>query len=63
MFKWLSFGPSKDPCQTCFRIVMKFKLLLTTYSYVWGETDEQHDKHLKQVLERAQQQNLKLNKS
>ena len=30
---------------------------------IWGETDEQHDRRLKQVLERARQRNLKLNKS
>ena len=30
---------------------------------IWGETDEQHDKRLKKVLERVRQQNLKLNKS
>ena len=27
---------------------------------IWGETDEQHDRRLKQVLERARQRNLKL---
>ena len=30
---------------------------------IWWETDEQHNKRLKQVLERVGQQNLKLNKS
>ena len=30
---------------------------------LWGESDEQHDRHLMQVLERARKRNLKLNKS
>ena len=42
---------------------MEFKLLLTTYSYGEGETDEQHDKRFNQVLERVQQWNHKLSKS
>ena len=46
---------SKDSCQTCFGTLMEFKLLLTTYSYGEGETDEQHDKRFNQVLERVQQ--------
>ena len=29
---------------------------------IWGENKEQHDERLKQVLERARQKNLKLNK-
>ena len=29
---------------------------------IWGENQQQHDKHLRQVLERARQKNLKLNK-
>ena len=30
---------------------------------IWGENDEQHDSRLMQVLERARNRNLKLNKS
>ena len=30
---------------------------------IWGETIQQHDRRLKQVLDRARQRNLKLNKS
>ena len=68
MFKRLPFGLSSS--QDIFQRIMSDMFqdidgveFVVDDLLIWGETDEQHDRRLKQVLERARQRNLRLNKS
>ena len=68
MFKRLPFGLSSS--QDIFQRIMSDMFqdidgveVVVDDLLIWGETDEQHDRRLKQVLERARQRNLRLNKS
>ena len=68
MFKRLPFGLSSS--QDIFQKIMSEIFediqdveVVVDDLLVWGETDEQHNKRLTQVLERAKQRNLKLNKA
>ena len=67
MFKRLPFGISS--AQDVFQAIMSemFKDIegvevVVDDLLIWGETEEMHDKRLKQVLERVRHHNLKLNK-
>ena len=67
MFKRLPFGISS--AQDVFQAVMSEMFedvegveVIVDDILVWGSTVEEHDRRLELVLERAQQQNLKLNK-
>ena len=68
MFKHLPFGLSssqdifKRIMSDMFRDIDGVKVVVNDL-LIWGETDEQHDRRLKQILERARQRNLKLYKS
>ena len=68
MFKRLPFGLSSS--QDVFQRIMADMFrdidgveVVVDDLLIWGETDEQHNKRLKQVLKRVRQRNLKLNKS
>ena len=68
MFKRLPFGLSSS--QDIFQKTMSEMFqdiegveVVVDDLLIWGESDEQHDKRLIQVLERARKRNLKLNKS
>ena len=68
MFKRFPFGLSSS--QDIFQRIMSDMFqdidgveVVVDDLLIWGETDEQHDSHLKRVLERVRQRNLKLNKS
>ena len=68
MFKCLPFGlsSSQDIFQKTvsemFRDIEVVEVVVDDL-LIWGESDEQHDSHLIQVLERARNRNLKLNKN
>ena len=68
MLKHLPFGllSSQDIFQRImsdmFRDIDRVEVVIDDL-LIWEETDEQHDRRLKQVLERARQRSLKLNKS
>ena len=67
MFKRLPFGISS--AQDVFQAIMTEMFedidgveVVVDDVIVWGTTEEEHDKRLKKVLQRAQERNLKLNK-
>ena len=67
MFKRLPFGISS--AQDVFQAVMSEMFediqcveVVVDDLLIWGTTEEEHDTRLEKVLQRAQQQNLKLNK-
>ena len=67
MFKCLPFGLSSS--QDIFQRIMSEMFhdigveVVVDDLLIWGESEEQHDTRLTQVLERARHRNLKLNKS
>ena len=67
MFKGLPFGISS--AQDVFQAVMSEMFediegveVVVDDLLIWGTTEEEHDTRQEKVLQRAQQQNLKLNK-
>ena len=67
MFKCLPFGLSSSqdifqkPMSEMFEDIEAIEVVVDDL-LIWGESDQQHEDHLMQVLDRAREQNLTLNK-